>query len=271
MKQDADRAADALEADRRSEQQYIKIAAAALQVHCALTSLLETFGDSSFLVGLPVLQGVMDSSLTSSPKGASGEKEPNRLAQAAADVRLDLHRAVSLGLGTRNRRLFTIQLSLTFMEHSGLLTHEEAMLLVAICTHHKEPLEAARKALEERQQRDDFEADRLRAMEAGGTPARDPSNGNTLTGGGKTPQSGAGKDKNTGGMPTRATTATPSERPKMAPVHVPPSTAHGGMRGAGGKLGPMIDLTEQPEQLKFIESQSWDTIMQLSQMWQVEE
>ena len=270
VRQDAERAADALEADRRSEEQYFAIAAAALQVSCALSALAESFDDSSFLVGMPVLQSVMERSLASSTNRASGRTEPNRLAQAAADLRLDLHRSISLGLESHMRRLFTVQLALTYMEQSGLLAREEAMLMVAICTHRKEPLEAARKAREERQQRDELEADRLRAAEAtaASAPQRAPSRDGTHLGASKIPSGGVGKDKNAGATPTRAATANHPERPKMSHVHVPPATAHGARGGGGGRIGQMIDITEQPEQLKFIETGVWDEIIQLSNVWE---
>ena len=246
VKQDAARDSDALEADERSVRQYHAIAASAVQVSCALAHLLEDFEDQSFRVGIPVLQGLLAQSLQSS----SDQKTttPNRLAQAAADVRLDLHRTISLGLESHNRRLFTVQLALTCMQKSGMLTREEAVLLTAICTHRKEPVQAARKALEEARK----EAEEMKQRFAASSPPRTPSQGGTNLSTektNKTPQGGgAGKDRSASASTARAQTATPSERPRGAHTLVLPATSHGA-RG-GHCSGLQVDLTDQVTQLR---------------------
>ena len=111
-------ASERLAVEHRNFQRFRPLAAAASEIHSVLFTLAHGFEEKcEFLVGLTTVQAIVAWSLRSP---ARNRNAPDRLAQAAYAIRLDLHRIISLGLDQHLRRLFTVN-TCTLLHYAGAL------------------------------------------------------------------------------------------------------------------------------------------------------
>jgi hypothetical protein len=126
----------------RSEQQFRLLAVAASEIHQVLAKLAQELNDGSFFWGVSVLMSIMERSLSGTQRTSL-----DRLAQACATMRLELHRTICLGLKLHQQRLFTVELAFARMQSCGQNSIEEVLMLKALCSHNKEYISAASAGL----------------------------------------------------------------------------------------------------------------------------
>jgi len=264
-----------LNTERRSEQQFQILAAAAADVYTVLCKLMVDSEDTHFRVGLPVVEAVISQTLLS----ADRTDGPDRLAQAAAAIRSDLHRTVSLGLEQHHRRLFTLQLCMHHMASTGMAWKEEATMLVALCTHRKDTVEAANVALEAAHERElerasERDREREREREEDGFNQKDKKSPDRIL------SASHGRPTTTGSVGASSTTGsrvrTESSSPhRAAPVH-PGQIKPVASKPDSSKRRPQDTKThaekdlhkmDQPSELSWLDPIVWDELLQLSLVW----
>jgi hypothetical protein len=269
-----------LDAERRSEHQFQLLAAAAGEVYQVVCKLMQDSGDKQFRVGLPVIESVISQTLLS-PERADG---PDRLAQAAAAIRSALHRTISLGLEQHHRRVLTVHLCMHHMASTGMLSQEEVLMLIALCTHRKEPVQAANVPLEAQREREaegsierdrEREREREREEESSERP-KSPRAAHSRTGTTCSVQYAADASV-AGGSRFRPETSN-SHRDILGQSKSKAATPQPGTitpeqavkrRPLDAKTIPDIDLhkTEQPQVLAWLDPGVWDELLQLSLVW----